>query len=163
MHLNQGQAGWCGLSSMNRGLQKQAIGTKPPEGILKHGALAPWMTPKSDTQYGGPINANYSTPLAWSNLVHYETASQKSISRNWDAQQERADAQWTWRCPAGAWQEIMEAGPICSAQWILAEEQKLSSANQPVWESIMIPINMGKTFQGSADPLCISVNMFQWH
>ena len=61
------------------------------------------------------------------------------VSRDWDAQQEMADAQWTWTCSAGAQQEIMEAGPKCSAQRILAEEQKPSNASQPVWKLIVIP------------------------
>lgn len=39
-----------------------------------------------------------------------------------DAQQEMADAQWTWKCPAGAQQEIVEAEPKYRAQRILAEE-----------------------------------------
>ena len=61
------------------------------------------------------------------------------VSRDWDAQQEMADAQWTWKCSAGTQQEIMEAGPKCSAQRILAEEQKPANASQPVWKLIVIP------------------------
>ena len=70
------------------------------------------------------------------------------VSRDWEAQQEVADAQWTWKCPAGAQQEIMEVEPKCSAQRILAEEQKPSNnGSQPVSKLIVIPRRLSRAPQ----------------
>ena len=77
-----------------------------------------------------------------------------------------ADAQWTWKCPAGAQQEIMEAELKYCAQRILAEEQKPSNASQPVWKLIVIPRRLSRAPQilfFFLQILCNTVNMIQWH
>ena len=58
----------------------------------------------------------------------------------------------------------MEAEPKCSAQRILAEEQKPSNASQPVWKLIVIPRRLSRAPQFFFfQILCKTVNMIQWH
>lgn len=85
-------------------------------------------------QCRGQISAKYSTLWALRNFIHHGRKVRRAL-----AEPDMLSKRWKMPsghgCPASAQQKTMEAGPTCSAQRMLAEEQNQPNASPLAWKS----------------------------